>query len=149
MTDNYTHAIFIIEDNDLLLTSLKQQVSTFLKDLPFTVLSFHTVEDALSTKQYPVLVLVDYPLSRHHKSAMNGLEGINVLRQHFPAADFVMITADPKTELFLRSRRFPIYDYLLRDTHTNFRLGLTLDRWVKLHQYRTAEVSPSAQAKMA
>lgn len=149
MTDNYTHAIFIIEDNDLVLTSLTQQVRTFLKELPFSVLSFHTVEDALNTQHYPVLVLADYPLHRHSKSAMNGLEGINVLRQHFPAADFIMVTADPKTELFLRSRRFPIYDYLLRDTHTNFRLGLTLDRWLKLHQYRSAEVSPSAQTKLA
>jgi response regulator of citrate/malate metabolism len=147
MADNYTHAVFIIEDHTPVLNSLEPEVKSLLRELPFSLFSFSTVEETLQSVHYPVLVLIDHHLNPQNKDAMNAFDGINALRKSFPAADFILVTADSKTELFLRSRRFPIYDYLLRDTHTNYRLGLTLDRWLKLHKYRVPEEDSSLHSK--
>ena len=63
---------------------------------------------------------------------MNGIEVIEMIRRYCPATDFIMITMDEDTELFLRSKNHGIYDYLTKSTHVPYKLSLSITHWLKL-----------------
>lgn len=136
MADYYEQVVFIVEDSEFFSAKLKMEVEHMLRNVPFRVYTFSTVERALEcSTEYPSLILMDYHLDSRDKNAVNGLQGIDIFKKQFPAADFILITSDQEAELFLRSQDYPIYDYLLKGPHIAYQLNLTIDRWLKLHKY--------------
>lgn len=125
--------IFIIDDNRLFALTLRAEVEKSLKGREFEIFLFENGE-ACRSKLFlnPQLVLVDYHLDSMKENAMNGLEVIEMIRNESPDSDFIMITMDEQTELFLRSKEYQIYDYITKSSHLPFKLSLAIQHWLKM-----------------
>ena len=125
--------LFLIEDNPAFALLLKTEIT---KSFPENVFSISVFETGESCKKMlhlePEMVIVDYHLNSTNPTAMDGLETMEMIRAQVPQCDFVMVTADKHTELFLRSKEHAVYDYLIKDTNVPYRLSLTLNHWLKL-----------------
>lgn len=125
--------IFVIDDNRLFGLTLKAELEKSLLGRDFEIFLF---EDGETSKPKlflsPDLVLVDYHLDSAKENAMNGLQVIEMIRNESPDSDFIMITMDEQTELFLRSKEYEIYDYLTKSPALPFKLSLTIQQWLKM-----------------
>lgn len=127
--------IFIIEDNKVFALVLKAELESCLPNESFKITLFETGEECRENMSgLPDLVLVDYHLNSENEDAMDGIAVIDMIRAKSPNTDFIMVTADRRTELFLRSMEHNIYDYLPKGTNVRFNLNLSINRWIK---YRT------------
>lgn len=127
-----TLKIFIIDDNRLFALTLKGELLKHLEGIASDIRLFEDGENCNSEEEAPDLVLVDYHLDGKNDQAMNGLEVIDKIRAQSPGTDFIMITTDEKTELFLRSREHDIYDYITKSSSLPFKLSLTMQHWLKM-----------------
>lgn len=125
--------IFIIDDNRLFALTLKGELEKTLEGAAADILLFEDGENcSFPPGGEPDLALVDYHLDGKNENAMNGLEVIEKIRDQSPATDFIMITMDEKTELFLRSKEHDIYDYIPKSTSLPFKLSLTIQQWLRM-----------------
>ena len=124
--------IFIIEDNKMFALMLKNELIKFLESQNYHIHTFNRAEESESyLKLMPDLVLIDYHLDGNDQNAMDGLSAIEMIRKISPDTDFVMITNDLETELFLKAKQLNIYDYLTKSTNVPFKLNLTINQWLK------------------
>jgi|ERR1700752_100131 len=124
--------IFIIEDSKMFALRLKSELENSFPDEKFEVFIFEngeTCEGHLHLN--PDLAIVDYHLDSKNQNAMNGLDLIDVMRKSCPETDFIMVTMDEQTELFLRSKEHDIYDYLIKNSNLSFTLNLSVSHWLK------------------
>lgn len=127
-----TTNIFIIEDNVMYAAMLKKVIEEAFQNEKFEIEVFNSGEDcAKALDRIPDLVIVDYHLSPHDKEKMNGIQIMNVIKKKNPSADFIMITMDESTQLFLNSKETCIYDYLTKGRHVPYNLTLSITRWLK------------------
>lgn len=124
--------IFIIDDNSLFGLTLRAELAKHLQGITANVLLFEDGESCEVRDTLPDLVLVDYHLDGKNESAMNGLQVIDKIRSQSPDTDFIMITMDEKTEIFLRSREHGIYDYITKSASLPFKLSLAIQQWLKM-----------------
>ena len=125
--------IFIIDDNKMFALLLKTELENSFSERNFVISTFESGEACENMLHLePDLVLVDYHLDSTGKDAMNGIEVIDMIRKHCPETDFIMITMDEHTELFLRSKNHDIYDYLIKSPHIAYKLNLSVSHWLNL-----------------
>lgn len=128
--------IFIIDDNRMFALTLKGELEKHLEGIESDIRLFEDGENCNADKETPDLVLIDYHLDGKNDQAMNGLEVIDKIREQSPETDFIMITMDEKTEVFLRSREHDIYDYITKSSSLPFKLSLTLQHWLKMRKMK-------------
>jgi len=124
--------IFVIEDSEVLSMLLKAKLEDLYKEEGFTIFKFENGEscaDMLYLK--PQLAIVDYHLDGKNKDAMNGIEAMEMIRKLCPETDFIMITNDEQTELFLRAKKYGIHDYIIKGAHLTYKLNLSINLWLK------------------
>lgn len=128
-------AIFIIDDNLLFSNLIKKEVETLLENSPYEVVLFCDGESAQAMLHLqPKLIVIDYHLDGKNANAKNGIEVIESIRKQNLKTDFIMITADEHTELFLRSQKLNIYDYITKGPITAYKLGLSITSWLKFQE---------------
>jgi len=133
MEENRLIKIFIVDDNKAFALLLKGSLESSFPDQKFDISIFESGEasvNALDIK--PDLAIVDYHLNSEDPNAMNGIDVIDSIREKCPKTDFIMITMDQRTELFLRSKEHDIYDYLTKSSNISFKLTLSVSQWLKL-----------------
>ena len=127
--------IFVIEDSDVLSFLLKAELENLYKQKGFTISKFESGEACQSMLHLnPELVIVDYHLDSKNKNAMNGIEVMEMVRELSPDTDFIMITNDQQTEVFLRAKKYGIHDYIIKGPHLTYKLSLSIDLWLKTNQ---------------
>ena len=125
--------IFIIEDNKIFALLLKSELENSFPEGAFVISIFESGEDCEGMIYLkPDLAIVDYHLDSENKNGMTGLDLIDMIRKRSPDTDFIMVTMDEKTELFLRSKERGIHDYLTKSTNLPFKLSLSITHWLKL-----------------
>lgn len=130
--------IFIIDDNRLFGLTLKGELQKSLEGYDYDIQLFEDGESCDAAAGKPDLVLVDYHLDGKNDKAINGLQVIEKIRKHSPETDFIMITMDEKTELFIRSKTYQIYDYITKSSSLPFKLSLTMQHWLKMKKRKNA-----------
>jgi|SRR6185312_8722841 len=125
--------IFVIEDSEVLSLLLKAELENLYKEEGFTVLKFESGEACTNLLHLkPRLAIVDYHLDSKNKHAMNGIEVMEMIRESCPYTDFIMITNDQQTELFLRAKQYGIHDFIAKGAHLTYKLSLSINLWLKL-----------------
>lgn len=125
--------LFIIEDDELFALLLKVEIEKSFPDQAFSISVFKSGEDCQKMLHLnPELALVDYHLNSVNRNAIDGIAVMEMIREKVPGCDFIMITADEHTELFLRSKAHTVYDYLMKDLNVGYRLSLAMNHWLKL-----------------
>jgi CheY-like chemotaxis protein len=124
--------IFIIEDNKLFALLLETELKRILTDKYYAI---HVFENGELCERFlhmePQLVIVDYHLDGIDANAMNGLDAIKMIKAKNPDTDFIMVTNDEMTELFLKSKKAGVYDYLTKNSSLIYKLNLLLNQWLK------------------
>jgi CheY-like chemotaxis protein len=127
--------IFVIEDNEFLSMLLKAELEKLYTEKGFTISKFESGEACKNMLHVmPQLVIVDYHLDSKNENAMNGIEVMEMIKQSSPNTDFIMITNNQQTELFLRAKKYGVHDYITKDTHLTYKLNLSIDLWLKLKE---------------
>lgn len=127
--------IYIVEDNKVFALVLKSELETSFPKEKFNIVLFETGEECREKMNVsPDLVLVDYHLNSENEAAMDGLAVIDMIRAKSPKTDFIMITGDRRTELFLRSMDHHVYDYLPKGSNVKFNLNLSISRWLNYRE---------------
>lgn len=125
--------VFIIDDNKAFALLLKGTLENSFPDENFEISIFESGEACLSALDIkPDLAIVDYHLNSENPEAINGIELIDKIRIKCPETEYIMITMDQRTELFLRSKEHDIFDYLTKSTNLPFKLNLSVTQWLKL-----------------
>lgn len=133
MSNQKAIKIFIIDDNKAFALLLKGTLETSFPEEKLEISIFENGEKCLRMLDAkPDLAIVDYHLNTVKQEAMNGIELIDSMRTKSHETDFIMITMDHRTELFLRSKEHGIYDYLTKSSNVPFKLTLSLSQWLKL-----------------
>lgn len=129
---NENKHIFVIDDSEVLSFLLKTELENIYKKEGFTIHKFENGEACQNMLHLnPQLAIVDYHLDSKNKNAMNGLEVMEMIRQTSPDTDFIMITNDQQTELFLRAKKHNLHDYITKGAHLTYKLSLSINLWLK------------------
>lgn len=129
---NKPKKIFIIDDNEVLALLLKTHLENSFPEEEFMISLFESGEDCEGMVFHkPDLAIVDYHLDGNNEKAMTGLNLIDIIRKRSPETDFIVITLDQETELFLRSKERDIYDYLIKSPNVPYSLSLSVTQWLK------------------
>ncbi len=111
---------------------LKTEIENSFPEHAFRIYLFENGEDCEGMLYLkPELCLVDYHLDSQNENAMTGLELIDKIRKRSPETDYILITNNEETELFLRSKERKIYDYLTKSENITFKLNLSISHWLK------------------
>ncbi len=125
--------IFIIEDNKMFSLLLETELKKVLDGRDHNI---HVFENGELCRLFlhikPQLVFVDYHLNSVDANAMNGLNVINMIRETHADTDFIMVTNDEETGLFLQSQKTGVYDYLIKGSGLPYKLDLSFTQWLKL-----------------
>jgi len=124
--------LFIIDANKTFAQLMVLETGKIFKEENHTV---HVFENGELCEQFlhikPDLVFVDYHLNSNNSNAMNGLQVIKMIKNTNPEMDFIIITNDEKSELFLKVLQTGAYDYLIKDSNVTYRLGQAMTKWLK------------------
>ncbi len=123
--------IFVIDDNKMFCLMLKEALSKISEIACFNIHVFENAEDCQSSLHLnPELVIVDFHLDSKNETAINGLEAVNLIRNVSPLSNFIMITNNQETELFVKSKQYDIYDYIIKGPLVAFKLNLSIQQWL-------------------
>ena len=125
--------IFVVEDSEVLGMLLKSELENLYKKEGFVVYKFESGEACANMLHInPTLAIIDYHLDSKNKNAMHGIEVMEMIRKRYPNTDFIIITNDQQTEIFLRAKKYGIYDYIVKGAHLEYKLSLSINLWLKL-----------------
>ena len=129
--------IYIVEDNAMFLLMLKTELERLFRGEQFIIKTFANGDECVNSMiTNPDLVIVDHQLDSVKTDAMTGLETIDKIRSVSPHTDFIIVTNNEQTDLFLKSKQYDIYDYLTKSSHVIYKLDLSIRRWTNLIQKR-------------
>lgn len=114
--------LFIIEDNALYATALKQFLQTNLENFTYAVsiTEFKTSEsctEALNKNKHikPDIIILDYFLNNQSTEAMNGLNAMFHLKIFHPEVEVIFLSSQDKMEVAVESLRTGAFDYIVKD----------------------------------
>ena len=83
--------IFIIDDDAMFTEQLKDYIT---RQIPHQIVSFPTGEDCLKEiNEKPDVIILDYFLNSTKENAANGLEILDVIKDHFPSIRVIMLSS--------------------------------------------------------
>jgi DNA-binding NtrC family response regulator len=104
--------VFLVDDDELFLHSLKHFLSKKLKSR-ILIRAFSTGEECLSyLHQKPDLVLLDYQLDPEEGLALNGLEVLSKIRSLRPQLPVVILSANGSVQTAVEAVKHGAYDYI-------------------------------------
>lgn len=108
-------SIFIVDDDELFITSLKDLVKKMFKS-EINIQTFSTGEGCLNNFQNPPdLIILDYFLNSNFPDAMNGLKVLKKIKERSPETKVIMLSAQDKMEVAVKLIQFGAYDYIIKD----------------------------------
>lgn len=106
--------VFIIEDDFTFLEVIHDFIRSKFPHLK--IFKFTNGEDALlQMKLNPQIIILDYFLDTHNRSAQNGVEILLQVRKHDPSARVIMLSAQEKPEVAASVIKYGAYDYVVKN----------------------------------
>lgn len=119
MKNEPTLNVFIIEDNALYASALKQFLfNQFAKsNFRFTIQSFKTSESCMEWLDYfddvkPDIIVLDYFLDSNLGYSINGLSALFPLKHLNPKLKAIFLSGQPTIEIAVEAMRMGAYEYI-------------------------------------
>lgn len=113
--------LFLVDDDALFLKSLEIQ---FLQQEDFIIETFATGELCLEslTKNPPDVIILDYHLDGIDKTAMNGIETLDKIKEFNMDIPVVMLSAQDKIDVAISCMHHNAFDYVVKSETAFIRL---------------------------
>lgn len=126
MKTSKTLSIFLVDDDELFITSLKDQVKKMFK-FEINIQTFSTGEGCLNNFQNPPdIIILDYFLNSNNPDAMDGLKVLKKIMEINPETKVIMLSAQDKMEVAVNLIRFGAYDYIIKNDNVFNRIKLVV-----------------------
>ena len=127
--------LFLVDDDALFLRSLEIE---FLQHADFTIDTFETGELCLANLSHdPDIIILDYLLDSIDKSAMNGIETLDKIKDFNPDIPVVMLSAQDKIDVAINCMHHGAFDYVVKSETAFIRLQkiiTTIFRYKKMEK---------------
>lgn len=106
--------IYIVDDNNLFVTTLKVAIENMFDNLPINVSTFETGEKCIEelTKNQPDLVILDYQLNSLSPNAQDGLQVLDIIKRNNSTTKVIMLTSNDHIDIALKSFHYGASDYI-------------------------------------
>ena len=127
--------IFLVDDEPIQNEMLKDYISErFLYDVKI----YDNGEEALQNVNLnPEIVVLDYHMNAHNRSAKNGVEILKEMKEKLPETQFIMLSGQDKIEVAVDSIKYGAYDYVVKGETAFSRMENTLNNISELHKMKT------------
>ena len=120
-------SIFLVDDDQLFITSLKDQVSKMFK-FKTTIQTFATGEECLKHFEHPPnIIILDYFLNSNYPDAMNGSQVLKKILTKNPETKVIMLSAQDKIEIAVDLIKYGAYDYVIKNDTVFLRTKLVIN----------------------
>lgn len=120
MKDENKIKIFLVDDDALYLKSLEIE---FLEHADFIIETYATGELCLKNlSQNPDIIILDYHLDGIDKTAMNGLETLDKIKETNPDIPVIMLSSQDKIEVAINCMHHRASDYVVKSETAFMRL---------------------------
>jgi len=105
--------VFLVDDDEMFVESLKHSLNGNIAD----ILTFPTGEECLKNlkQEAPNVVVVDYYLNDKSKSAMNGIQVLNKIKEVNPETEVIMLSAQDNVSIAVDTLKYGAYDYIAKE----------------------------------
>jgi DNA-binding NtrC family response regulator len=125
-TQNNTLSIFLVDDDNMFLTSLKHKLHEKFK-ATIRISTFSNGEDCLrKIEDRPDIVVLDYCLDSHPGNALNGIEVLQKIKTASEKTEVVMLTGMEQQELKESSFRLGAYEFLNKNATSAYEIQNTI-----------------------
>ena len=127
--------VFLIDDEPIQNEMLKD----FLADRFLShIKTFDNGEDAMKEMHLgPEVIVLDYHLNAHDKSAKNGVEVLKMIKDNYPKVEVIMLSGQDKIEVAVESMKYGAYDYVLKGETAFSRIENVMNNISELHKYKS------------
>jgi two-component system OmpR family response regulator len=127
--------IFLVDDEPIQNEMLKDYLSErFLYD--FKV--YDNGEEALDQMNLnPEIIVLDYHLSGHKPTAMNGVQVLKKIKEKHPATQVIMLSGQDKIDVAIDSMKYGAYDYVVKGETAFSRMENIMNNISELHKMKT------------
>lgn len=120
MKDENKIKIFLVDDDALYLKSLEIE---FLEHADFIIETYATGELCLKNlSRNPDIIILDYHLDGIDKTAMNGLETLDKVKEANPDIPVIMLSSQDKIEVAINCMHHRAGDYVVKSETAFMRL---------------------------
>jgi DNA-binding NtrC family response regulator len=124
MIDDSKIKIFLVDDDIIYLKLLEIE---FLQHADFTIESFATGEPCIEKLNLaPDVIILDYYLDSFDKSAMNGIEILDKIKEYNPDIPVVMLSSDDKIEVAINCMDHKAFDYVVKNESAFIRMQMII-----------------------
>lgn len=115
-------SIFIVEDNQLFLLTLKADIEKAFVNMPIRIYSFENGEECIGrfNEKKPQIVILDYHLNTKNPLAADGIQVLDWIKKENPETKVLILTGDDNVDIALNSFKHGASDYIVK-TDTQFR----------------------------
>lgn len=112
--------LFLVDDDALLLKSLELE---FLEHADFDIETYPTGEKCLQHLSHnPDIVILDYHLDGIDKTAMNGMETLDKIKEFDASIPVIMLSSQDKIEVAVNCMHHKAADYVVKSETAFVRL---------------------------
>jgi DNA-binding NtrC family response regulator len=112
--------IFLVDDDALFLKSLEMD---FLEHNDFVVETYPTGELCVKNLEHkPDVIILDYHLDGIDKSAMNGLQTLDKIKNYNSDIPVIMLSSQDKIEVAINCMHHKAFDYVVKSETAFMRL---------------------------
>lgn len=105
--------IFVVDDEEVFQEAVQTHLSN--KHKKANIHCYHSGEDCVANvKHNPELIVLDYHLSPHDSSAMDGLQTLQALNAKKSNAYVVMLTGDDSVQVANDTKKHGAFDYIVK-----------------------------------
>ena len=117
--------LFLVDDDAMYLKLLEIE---FIQSADFQVESYATGEVCIKNlSQEPDIIILDYNLNSIDKSAMNGLQTLDKIKEINPGIPVVMLSSQDKIEVAINCMHHKAFDYIVKSETAFMRLQKVID----------------------
>jgi two-component system, OmpR family, response regulator len=112
--------LFLVDDDALFLKSLEME---FLEHADFSIEIFPTGEQCVENLSHsPDVIILDYFLNGIVKTAMNGIETLDKIKNFNPDIPVVMLSSQDKIDVAVNCMHHRAFDYVVKSETAFLRL---------------------------
>ena len=112
--------LFLVDDDAVFLKLLEIE---FLQHADFEIETFETGELCIENLSHnPDIIILDYLLDGIDKTAINGIETLDKIREFNPEIPVIMLSAQDKIEVAVNCMHHKAFDYVVKSETAFLRL---------------------------